>query len=49
MKLAATILLMLLLPTLALAQPLPVPKAPGPGGSCGHGLDGERKLLFAHR
>jgi hypothetical protein len=23
-----------ILPTLALAQPLPVPKPPGPGGSC---------------
>jgi hypothetical protein len=27
----------LLLPSLALAEPLPVPKPPGPGGSCPHG------------
>jgi len=33
----ATILLALLLPTLALAQPLPVLKPVGPGGSCPFG------------
>ena len=32
-----TTIIMLLLPTLALAQPLPVPKPVGPGGSCPHG------------
>ena len=37
MKLTTTILLVLLLPTLALAQPLPLPKPLGPGGSCPHG------------
>jgi hypothetical protein len=36
MKLA-TIITMLLLPALALAQPLPQPKPGGPGGSCPHG------------
>ena len=29
-----TIIFAVLAPTLALAQPLPVPKPPGPGGSC---------------
>jgi hypothetical protein len=36
MKLITTAI-MVLLPTLALAQPLPVPRPQGPGGSCGHG------------
>jgi hypothetical protein len=37
MKLTATIMIAMLLPTLALAQPLPVPKPSGPGGSRPHG------------
>jgi hypothetical protein len=32
-----TIMIALLAPTLALAEPLPQPKPPGPGGSCPHG------------
>jgi hypothetical protein len=28
---------LLLAPTVALAEPLPLPKPPGPGGSCPHG------------
>jgi hypothetical protein len=36
MKLIVAIIA-LLLPSLALAQPLPQPKPPGPGGSCPHG------------
>jgi hypothetical protein len=35
MKLA--IIIALLLPTLAVAEPLPQLKPPGPGGSCPHG------------
>jgi hypothetical protein len=37
MKLLTLIAALLLAATAALAQPLPVPKAPGPGGSCPHG------------
>jgi hypothetical protein len=36
MRLIAAIVIALL-PSLALAQPLPQPKPPGPGGSCPHG------------
>jgi hypothetical protein len=32
-----TIVIVLLLPSFALAQPLPQPKPSGPGGSCPHG------------
>jgi hypothetical protein len=47
-----------LLPSLALAQPLPQPKPLGPGGSCPHGasewqlsarLDPQRLVLSAQR
>jgi hypothetical protein len=37
MKLATIIIALSLASTLARAEPLPVPKAPGPGGSCPHG------------
>jgi hypothetical protein len=33
----ATLITTLLISTAALAEPLPVPKPPGPGGSCPHG------------
>ena len=34
---AAIVIIALLLPTAARGEPLPVPKPPGPGGSCPHG------------
>ena len=37
MKLIAAVVITSLLPSLALAQPLPQSKPPGPGGSCPHG------------
>jgi hypothetical protein len=37
--------LSLMLTTTALTEPLPVPKPPGPGGSCSHGLHRERLVL----
>jgi hypothetical protein len=37
MKITATAALMMLFATAALAEPLPVPKPSGPGGSCPHG------------
>ena len=36
-RVAAVIFALSLLPTLALAEPLPQPKPSGPGGSCPHG------------
>jgi hypothetical protein len=33
----ATLIITLLISTAALAEPLPVPKPPGPSGSCPHG------------
>jgi hypothetical protein len=36
-----------LLPTLALADPLPLPKPPGPGGSCPHGYTSNGSLSLS--
>ena len=37
MKLIVVAIIAMLLSSLALTQPLPQPKPPGPGGSCPHG------------
>jgi hypothetical protein len=40
-------LMFALVTTTALTEPPPVPKPPGPGGSCPHGLHRERLILHA--
>lgn len=40
-------LMFALITTTALAEPLPVPKPPGPGGSSPHSLHRERLILRA--